>query len=106
MKGPSILEVCYRRGGFFKGARVGAYIVQWAACAHDLGRQPGMEEFVQWWGEPRMTVYRHQREFREVFPEWSTPQPCADEVERRLEVAGRSAGEPAALVVLAQVPVA
>lgn len=105
-RSPSVLEVCLARGGMMKGTRVATYIVQWSMCGHDLGREPGMEEFVQWWGEPRSTVYRQQQEFREVFPEWSTPEPFAREVGRRLDASGRSPGDRAAVAVLAEVEVA
>lgn len=99
MKGPSVLEVCLREGGVLKGTRVATYIAQWALCAHELGHEPGMEEFIAWWREPRRTVYRQQREFREVFPSLQTPQVFVDLV-------GDLGGDRAAAIAsLSKVPV-
>lgn len=85
----TILERVVRDGGLMKGSRVMTYIGLWSICADELGRAPGMEEFVEWVGDPRRTVYRRQAEFREVFPEYETPQPLAEAVAAELPVVAR-----------------
>lgn len=102
MKG-SLLEACYRRGGFRKGVRVGVFILDWAMCSQEVGHEPTITEFITWSKEPRTTVFNHLREFREVFPEWETPQPFADEVDRRLRARRMKRGSPAAVAMLHEV---
>lgn len=101
----SLLEELYRRAGFLKAARVGTFILQWTACSRALGAEPTMDEFIDWWGEPRRTAFRRQAEFREVFPGMVSPAPFAAAVQAELDRAHADAGDRASVAMLAQVAV-
>jgi hypothetical protein len=61
-----------------KGARVQAFIAQWTIASQSIGGPITLAEYADWWREPRSTAFRHQAQFRELFPELETPQPIAD----------------------------
>lgn len=72
------MELCIARGGVLKGARVMAFIAQWTMASQSVGHPITLDEYAEWWRETRTTAYRHQREFRELFPGMKTPQPIAN----------------------------
>jgi hypothetical protein len=74
----TIAETCIARGGVMKGARVQAFITSWTIASQAMGKPITLDEYAEWWREPRSTAYRHQARFREVFPELQTPQPIAN----------------------------
>jgi hypothetical protein len=73
-----MLELCYLRGGVMKGARVQSFICQWTMASSSLGHPITLEEYREWWNMSHGTAYREQARFRELFPEFATPQPIAD----------------------------
>jgi hypothetical protein len=74
----SLIEVCVARGGPLRGGRVGAFIAAWAIVSHSKGHAITLDEYRDWWCEPERTAYRHQANFRALFPHLHTPQPLAD----------------------------
>jgi hypothetical protein len=74
----SLIEVCVGRGGPMKGARVGSFIAAWAIASHAMGHAITLDEYRDWWCESERTAFRHQANFRELFPHLHTPQPMAD----------------------------
>ncbi len=59
-------------------ARVAAFITLWAYALQDTGQDEiGIEEFSRWSAESRATVYRRQQAFRELWPEFETPNEIA-----------------------------
>lgn len=101
----TVLETLCQRVGVMKAGRVGSYILEWAVCSQELKHEPTMEEFIAWCPWRRRTTFRRQAEFREAFPEWSTPQPFADLVQAELSKRRSARSDPAALVVLAKVAI-
>ncbi len=61
-----------------KGARVGSFIACWAIASHAIGHEITLEEYRDWWAEPERTAFRHQANFRAMFPGIANPQPLAD----------------------------
>src|SRR4051794_30310703 len=74
----TVMEWCLANGGVIKGARVQAFIAQWTIASQHIGRPITLAEYAEWWREPRSTAFRHQAQFRELFPHLDTPQSIAD----------------------------
>lgn len=72
-EGVALYEVVRRRLGVLKGGRVLAFMVQWDVVVQELGREPTVVEYADWWGESERNVYYHLARFRECFPEERTP---------------------------------
>jgi hypothetical protein len=69
-----------------KGMRVTTFITQWTLASSMLGHPITLDEYCDWWNENERTAYRHQAQFRELFPELETPQPIANRaIARRRE---------------------
>lgn len=79
----TVLEVCVAKAGPVKGGRIAAFGAQWAIASQALGRPITIEDYCEWWGVSEATAYRHQAEWRRVFPHMRTPQPIADVAARR-----------------------
>jgi hypothetical protein len=75
---PRIIDVCIARGGIRKGARVQVFITQWTLASQSMGKPITLDEYSEWWKESRSTAFRHQAEFREIFPALETPQAIAN----------------------------
>jgi hypothetical protein len=75
---PTLQELAAKRVGRTSGARVVAFIVQWAVAAEALGHALTLEEYADWWHASRSTVFREQARFREAFPGEATPQRLVD----------------------------
>ncbi len=78
-----------------KGARVALFVAMWAWATADLGRPIIMADYLRYWpDEDETKVYRWQREFRQLFPEYRTPR----ELARPLAAAIRDAKTPSDLL--------
>jgi hypothetical protein len=77
---PRIIDVCISRGGLRKGVRVQTFITAWTLASQSMGRPITLDEYAEWWKQPRSTAFRHQAEFRAVFPQLETPQAIANVV--------------------------
>jgi hypothetical protein len=57
-----------------KATRVSAFIVMWAIAMHDEGKDEySITEYMRYWVEGERQTYRTQSEFRELWPEFETP---------------------------------
>jgi hypothetical protein len=64
-----------------KASRVAAFVIQWAWAMRDAGRDSlTITEFQRFWNEGERQAYRHQAEFRELWPEYETPDELARQV--------------------------
>lgn len=64
-----------------KASRVAAFIVLWAVAMRIEGLDElSITEYQRYWNEGERQAYRVQKEFRELFPEFETP----DEIARGL----------------------
>jgi hypothetical protein len=78
----TLLEIAYlRHGSMLKAARVVAFVIGWGVVRQELGHEPTVDEYADWWKEGRSTAYRHRDEFRHVFPQFETPGPVLDHLE-------------------------
>ena len=83
-KGPerTLLEVCVSAAGgdlraIPKGMRVCEFIMEWTLATKALGHDPSVSEFGRWWKHSERqqnTVWRRLREFRQLFPDETTPE--------------------------------
>jgi hypothetical protein len=70
----SLIQFAYgRTGSMFKAARVVGFVIAWKPVRDDLGREPTIEEYSEWWGQPVRTCFKHFAEFREVFDRADPP---------------------------------
>lgn len=84
LKNATMIEVAYARtGSMLKAARVVAFIQAWAQVRSELGREPTVAEYEDYWRESTSSAYRHLREFRQVFTKCETPGPLLDELDRQ-----------------------
>jgi hypothetical protein len=61
-----------------KGSRVATFIVLWAVGMRDEGREDfSITEYQRHWYENERRAYRLQKEFRELWPEYETPNELA-----------------------------
>jgi hypothetical protein len=68
-----------------KASRVATFIVFWAMAMRDEGRDSySITEYQRYWRENERQVYRVQREFRELWPEFETPDELARQIVRHL----------------------
>jgi hypothetical protein len=64
-----------------KASRVAAFVIQWAWAMRDERRDSfTITEFQRYWNEGERQAYRHQAEFRELWPEFETPDELARQV--------------------------
>jgi hypothetical protein len=64
-----------------KATRVAMFIGSWAAAMGSEGRDEyTITEYARFWNEVEREAYRYQREFRELWPEYETP----NELSRKL----------------------
>jgi hypothetical protein len=75
---PTLQQLAAERVGQIAGAKVVAFIVQWAIAQEALGHPLTLEEYADWWHASRSTVFREQARFREAFPGETTPQRLVD----------------------------
>jgi hypothetical protein len=64
-----------------KASRVAAFIVLWAWAMREEGRDSfTITDFQRHWNEGERQAYRHQAEFRELWPEMETPDELARQI--------------------------
>ena len=68
-----------------KAMRVATFIVCWAIAMQEEGRDGySITEYQRYWNENERQAYRLQNEFRELWPEFETPNEFAREILRRV----------------------
>lgn len=69
-----------------KATRVASFIVMWAAAMLDEGvDQYSITEYQRYWIEGERQTYRLQSEFRELWPEFETPNEFAQQILKQLD---------------------
>jgi hypothetical protein len=64
-----------------KASRVAAFVVQWAWTMRDEQSDSlTITEFQRYWNEGERQAYRHQAEFRDLWPEHETPDALARQI--------------------------
>jgi hypothetical protein len=70
-----------------KASRVATFVVLWAIGMRDEGRDSySITEYQRYWNEGERQAYRVQSEFRELWPEFETPNELARQIVRYLDV--------------------
>jgi hypothetical protein len=61
-----------------KGSRVATFIILWSTAMRAEGRDEfSITEYQHYWNEGERKAYRLQKEFRELWPEFETPNELA-----------------------------
>ena len=69
-----------------KASRVAAFVVMWAAAMMDEDADEfSITEYERYWHEGERQTYRLQKEFRELWPEYETPNELARLVIRHVD---------------------
>lgn len=69
-----------------KASRVAAFIVQWAIAMREENRDTfSITEYQRHWFENERQAYRLQKEFRELWPEYETPNELASQIAKHLD---------------------
>ena len=69
-----------------KASRVPSFIVQWAVAMRDEGvDEYSITEYQRYWYEGERQTYRLQKEFRELWPEFETPNELARQIVKYLD---------------------
>lgn len=69
-----------------KASRVSAFVVMWAAAMREEGVEEfSITEYQRYWNESERRAYRLQVEFRELWPEYETPNELARKIVRHLD---------------------
>jgi hypothetical protein len=69
-----------------KASRVAAFIVQWAVGMRDEGQDEySITQYQRYWSENERQAYRLQKEFRELWPEYETPNELAWQLVKYLQ---------------------
>lgn len=79
----TLIELCVDRAGFRRGSKVMAFVIAWGRVREDLGRAPSIEEYAEWWKQPRRTAFDEQKFFRAAFPELDSPAALLDAMDRQ-----------------------
>src|SRR5919205_295819 len=74
----TLLELAVARVGMRRGARVLAFMIAWDVVRKELGREPSIEEYGEWWRTSVRTAYREQALFRDAFPGEENPARLMD----------------------------
>jgi hypothetical protein len=68
-----------------KASRVATFIVCWAIAMQDEGiASYSITEYMRYWNEHERQAYRVQNEFRELWPEYVTPNELAQQILRNV----------------------
>ena len=68
-----------------KASRVSAFVVMWAVAMWDEGvNEFSITEYQRYWNEGERQTYRLQGEFRELWPEFETPNELARQVAKQI----------------------
>ncbi len=75
----TVVEVAIRRVGFRRGRRALTFCACWWITTKGQGGDPPdkIEDYAEWWAQSRATAFRDQADFRDAFPEFSTPTELA-----------------------------
>jgi hypothetical protein len=69
-----------------KAVRVGGFIVAWAFAMSQEGRDDyTITEYQRYWREGERQTYRAQKEFRELWPEFETPNELAAQIVKQVD---------------------
>ena len=69
-----------------KASRVATFVVFWAVAMRDEKRDSySITEYQRYWNENERQAYRVQREFRELWPEFETPDELARQIVKHLD---------------------
>jgi hypothetical protein len=69
-----------------KAHRVATFIVCWALAMWDEGVEEfSITEYQRYWGESERQAYRVQNEFRDLFPEFDTPNELAPQLIKQFD---------------------
>ncbi len=69
-----------------KATRVAGFIVLWAVAMRDEGKDDfSITEYQRWWNEGERQTYRLQGEFRELWPEFETPNELARQIVKHVD---------------------
>lgn len=69
-----------------KASRVASFMVMWAAAMMDEGvDEYSITEYQRYWNEGERQTYRLQREFRELWPEYETPNEFARQLMKQID---------------------
>lgn len=69
-----------------RASRVAAFVVAWAIGMRDEGRDSySITEYQRYWNESERQAYRVQREFRELWPEYETPDVLAQQLLKQID---------------------
>lgn len=69
-----------------KASRVATFIVFWAVAMRDEERDAySITEYQRYWNENERQAYRVQREFRELWPEFETPDELGRQIVKHLD---------------------
>jgi hypothetical protein len=79
-KGETLLKFATRNAGLRRGTAAVAFVVAWALAEESLGHELGdgvltnaMEEYADYWRQPRRTTWSELERFREAFPGEKSP---------------------------------
>ncbi len=69
-----------------KASRVATFIVLWAVAMRDeKADEFSITEYQRYWNENERQAYRVQKEFRELWPEYETPNELARQIVRHID---------------------
>jgi hypothetical protein len=69
-----------------KASRVASFIVLWAVGMMEEGRDRySITEYQRYWNESERHAYRVQNEFRELWPEFETPNELAAQIVKQID---------------------
>jgi hypothetical protein len=69
-----------------KASRVASFIVQWAIAMREDGEETySITAYQRHWAENERRAYRLQKEFRELWPEYETPNELATQIVKHLD---------------------
>jgi hypothetical protein len=69
-----------------KASRVAGFIIAWAIAMRDERRSEySITEYQRFWNEGERQAYRLQSDFRDLWPEYETPNELAAQVARQLD---------------------
>jgi hypothetical protein len=78
-----------------KASRVAGFVISWAVAMREEGRSDfSITEYQRFWNEGERRAYRLQSDFRDLWPEFETPNELAAQIARQLD--GRSSAKDAA----------
>ena len=85
-----------------KAARTAGFIVLWAWAMKDEGKDAySITEYQRYYHEGERQAYRSQSEFRELWPEFDTPNELASQVAKQLDKRPNPLSPPTSVPVVA-----